>query len=157
MVAGGLLDEVAHFLTALLLLQALPPELRAKIAVPALIGSVAIDLDHLPGYLGNNFLMVGAGSARPATHSLVTPLVLLVLALTLRRHRTLFLGLVLGIGLHFFRDLAEGNGSGVPLLWPLSERSFSYPHGAYVALMAGVVAADLLLALLSPRARTAVP
>ena len=45
---GGPLDETAHLLTALLLLQALPPRWRAKIAVPALIGSVAIDLDHIP-------------------------------------------------------------------------------------------------------------
>ena len=152
---GGLFDEAAHFATALLLLQGLPPRLRRRIARPALFASVAIDLDHLPAYLGHDFLMVGYGSARPATHSLVTPLVLLALALALRRHRRLFLGLALGVALHFFRDLAEGNGSGVPLLWPLSDHAFSYPHATYLVLIACVVAADLILAILSPRVRVA--
>jgi inner membrane protein len=152
---GGPLDETAHLLTALLLLQAIPPRLRAKIMIPALIGSVAIDLDHIPDYLGYRFLTVG--TPRPYTHSLLTPLLLLTLALVVRRHRAVFVGLALGVLLHFFRDLAEGNGSGVPLLWPFSDHAFSYPHATYLALMACVVAADLLLGALSLRARAAVP
>ncbi len=59
--------------------------------------------------------------------------------------------------LHFLRDLAEGNGSGVSLLWPFSDHAFSYSHTTYLALMACVVAADLLLGALSLRARAAVP
>ena len=152
---GAPLDEVAHVLTALLLLQALPSRRRASVAIPALIASVAIDLDHVPQYLGYDFLTVG--TPRPYTHSLLTALVLLALAVALQRHRSLFIGLTLGIALHFFRDLAEGNGSGVCLLWPLSHESFSYPHAAYLAMLACVVAADLALAALSPRARAAVP
>ena len=152
---GAPLDEIAHFMTALLLLQALPARQRAKVAVPALIASVAIDLDHVPQYLGYDFLTIG--TPRPYTHSLLTPLVLLAFALGAQRHRKLFVGLTLGIALHFFRDLAEGNGAGVSLLWPLSSESFSYPHAAYLAMMACVVAADLVLAVLSPRARAAVP
>ncbi len=148
---GAPLDETAHFLTALLLLQAVPTRLRRKIIVPALIGSVVIDVDHVPSYLGHHFLMVGAGAQRPATHSLLTPLVLVVLALAVRRHRTLLLGLALGVMLHFFRDLAEGSGTGVPLLWPLSTRAFTYPQGTYLALMACVVAADVCLGFLSLR------
>ncbi|MDE3130422.1 MAG: hypothetical protein KGL16_04665, partial [Acidobacteriota bacterium] len=61
----------------------------------------------------------------------------------------------LGVTLHFFRDLAEGNGSGVALLWPLSDHRYSYPHSTYLALMAGVVAANLCLALLKLRPRAA--
>ena len=38
---GGPLDETAHFLTALLLIQAIPAKHRLKIVVPALIASVA--------------------------------------------------------------------------------------------------------------------
>jgi inner membrane protein len=152
---GGPLDETAHLLTALLLLQALPHRLRARIAVPALIGSVAIDLDHVPQYLGDNFLTVG--TPRPFTHSLLTLLVLLSVALAAQRHRNLFLGLALGVVLHFFRDLAEGNGSGVALLWPFSDHAFSYPHSTYLVLMACVVAAELCLACLRPRLQTASP
>jgi inner membrane protein len=146
---GGPLDETAHFLTALLLLQLLPTAWRAAIAIPALVGSVAIDLDHVPQYLGDRFLTVG--TPRPYTHSLLTPLVLLALALVMRRHRVLFLGLALGVLLHFVRDLAEGNGSGVSLLWPLSDQAFSYPHATYLVLMAGVLAADLCLVAFRPR------
>lgn len=152
-VPGGPLDETAHFLTVLLLLQTIPAKQRAKIVVPALIASVAIDLDHVPQYLGYRFLTVG--TPRPYTHSLLTPLVLLCLALVVRRHRNLFLGLALGVALHFFRDLAEGGGGGVALLWPFSDHSFSYPHTTYLALMACVVAADLCLSVLSLRTRVA--
>ncbi len=123
--------------------------------IPALIGSVAIDLDHIPEYLGYRFLTVG--TPRPYTHSLLTPLLLLTLALAMRRQRAVFLGLALGVLLHFFRDLAEGNGSGVSLLWPFSDHAFSYPHSTYLAMMACVVAADVLLGALSLRARAAAP
>jgi inner membrane protein len=150
---GGPLDETAHLLTALLLLQVLPVRLRTRIAVPALIGSVAIDLDHVPQYLGDNFLTVG--TPRPYTHSLLTLLVLLLLALAVRRRRNLFLGLAVGVMLHFFRDLAEGNGSGVALLWPLRDHAFSYPHSTYLVLMACVVVAEVCLAGLRPKLQSA--
>jgi len=152
---GGPLDETAHFLTALLLIQLLPTARREPIAVPALVASVAIDLDHIPQYLGDRFLT--EGTPRPYTHSLLTPLVLLVLALAVRRHRVLLLGLALGVLLHFFRDLAEGNGSGVSLIWPLSDHAFSYPHAAYLLLMGCVVVAELCLVLLRPRLGTIAP
>ena len=108
---GGLLDEAAHFTTALLLLQALPSKQRAKIILPALFASVAIDVDHIPQYLGYYFFT--AGTPRPYTHSLLTIAVLLTIAFAVRRHRLLFLGLALGVALHFLRDLAEGNGNGI--------------------------------------------
>lgn len=153
---GGVLDEPAHFLTALLLLQALPARRRRPLAVPALIASVAIDLDHIPQYLGYDFLT--AGTPRPYTHSLTTLAVLLALALAISRHRTLFGGLALGVVLHFFRDLAEGNGGGgVALLWPLSDHAYSYPHPIYLAVMAGVTIAVLGRALVSRQAAPALP
>lgn len=153
---GGLLDEPAHFLTALLLLQALPAGRRRTLAVPALIASVAIDLDHVPQYLGYQFLTVG--TPRPYTHSLTTLALLLALALAVRRQRTLFSGLALGVVLHFFRDLAEGNGGGgVALLWPLSDHAYSYPHPIYLAVMAGVTLAVLGRAIVSRLAAPALP
>ena len=152
---GGAFDEAAHFVTALLLLHGLPSKLRAKVILPALIASVAVDLDHIPEYLGYGFFT--EGTPRPYAHSLLTPVVLLGLALGLQRHRKLFVGLALGTALHFFRDLAEGNGAGVSLLWPLSKHSYSYPHGTFLALMACVVVADLGLAILKQRTRVATP
>lgn len=152
---GASLDEAAHFLTALLLLQGLPAKQRARLVGPALLASVAIDLDHVPQALGYQFLT--AGTPRPYTHSLLTLVVLLAIALAARRRRTVIAGVALGIALHLFRDLAEGHGSGVALLWPLSDRGYSYPHGTYLALMLCVVAADLGIGLLSRRTRAALP
>jgi hypothetical protein len=73
-----------------------------------------------------------------------------LIATIIGRHRWLFLGLAVGVSLHFFRDLAEG-GNGVALLWPLTDRAFSYPHGTYLLLMACVVAADVWLAAVRSR------
>ena len=148
---GAPLDEIAHFLTALLLLQWLPAGQRVRFAAPALFASVAIDLDHVPQYLGHRFLTVG--TARPYGHSLLTVVALLTLALAARRHRRVLAGLALGVLLHFFRDLAEGNGSGVSLLWPLSDHAFNYPHGIYVAIVAAAAAAQVCIGLLMPRMR----
>lgn len=105
----------------------------------------------MPQYLGHDFLTVG--TPRPYAHSLLTVLVLVALALAFRRRRVLFTGLALGVVLHFFRDLAEGNGSGVALLWPLSDHGYSYPHATYLALLGAAVAVELGAALLSRRAR----
>lgn len=138
---GAPLDESAHLLTALLLLQILPGRWRAGIAGPALLASVAIDLDHVPQYLGYQFL--SSGTPRPYTHSLLTVVLLAGLAPAARRHRRLFAGLALGVVLHLFRDLGEGSGSAVPLLWPLRDRGYGYPHAAYLAMLVGVVTAQL--------------
>ena len=151
----GPLDEIAHFLTALLLLQWLPGRQRARFAAPALFASVAIDLDHVPQYLGHRFLTVG--TARPYGHSLLTVAVLLALALALSRHRRLLIGLALGVLLHFVRDLGEGGSSAVSLLWPLSDHGFSYPHSVYIALIAAAAGVRIGVDLLSPRRRTARP
>ena len=138
-IPGGPLDELAHLLTTLLFFWALGPRARERFLVPALIASVAIDLDHVPGRLGVDWLT--AGTPRPYTHSLLTIAIVLASALFLRRRRDLLLGIAIGLGIHLWRDMGEG-GSGVSLLWPISNHSFQYPHGAYVAAMAVFVLID---------------
>jgi inner membrane protein len=130
---GGPLDEIAHLLTTLLVFWALGPRACKRFLVPAMVASVAIDLDHVPGELGITWLT--AGTPRPYTHSLLTIVVVLAIAWGWRRHRDLLLGVAIGLALHFSRDLAEG-GSGVSLLWPCSYHSFQYPHGVYLGAMA---------------------
>ena len=130
---GGPLDEIAHLLTTLLVLWALGSQARERFLVPALIASVAIDLDHIPAQLGADWLT--AGTPRPYTHSLLTIAVVLAIAVVWRRRRDPLLGVAIGLAIHFWRDMAEG-GSGVPLLWPFSYHSFQYPHGVYVAVIA---------------------
>ena len=132
-IPGGPLDELAHLLTTLLFFWALGPRARERFLVPALIASVAIDLDHIPGRLGVDWLT--AGTPRPYTHSLLTIAVVFAIALLWRRRRDLMLGLAIGLAIHFWRDTMEGD-SGVSLFWPISNHPFQYPHGVYLAAMA---------------------
>lgn len=149
---GAVVDEVAHVLTTVLILWALGPRACQRFLIPAAIASVAIDLDHIPGQLGAQWLT--ARTPRPYTHSLLTIAVVLAAALLVRRRRTVLLGVALGLASHFFRDLAEP-GSGVSLLWPWSDHSFSLAHSVYLVIMAILVLAAgwRLLALRGSRDR----
>jgi inner membrane protein len=136
---GGPLDEIAHLLTTLLVLWALGPRACRRFLAPALIASVAIDVDHLPGRLGADWLT--AGTQRPYSHSLVTIAVVVAIALFWRPRRDLVLGIAIGLAIHFWRDMGEGGG-GVSIFWPISYHSFQYPYGVYVAAMAMFLAID---------------
>lgn len=146
---GGPLDEIAHLLTTLLVFWALSSRARQRFLVPALIASVAIDVDHIPDRLGVDWLTVG--TPRPYTHSLLTIVIVLAIAALWRRRRDVLLGVAIGLAIHFFRDMGEGD-SGVSLLWPLSDHSFQYPHGVYVAVMAAFVLIDAALCKKSRKA-----
>lgn len=137
---GGPLDEIAHLMTTLLVLWMLGPRVCERFLVPALIASVAIDFDHVPGRLGIEWLT--KGTPRPYTHSLLTVVVVLAVALVWRRRRRLLIGVAIGLVIHFWRDMGE-LGSGVSLLWRLSYRAFEYPHWTYLIAMAAVVLVDV--------------
>src|SRR5579863_5905790 len=78
----GPLDEVAHLATAALglLVVACLVDVPRRFYVAALIASVAIDLDHIPLYLG----LLGDNGQRPVTHSLTTVAVFAVAAVASR-------------------------------------------------------------------------
>jgi hypothetical protein len=136
-IPGGPIDELAHLLTTLLIFWALGERTRRRFMVPALAASVAIDVDHVPDRLGIGWFT--SGTPRPYTHSLLTIVVVLGVAMLWRPRRDLLLGVAIGLTIHFWRDMGEGGG-GVALLWPFSDRAFHYPHGGYVAAMAIVLA-----------------
>jgi inner membrane protein len=136
-VPGGPLDETAHLLTTLVVLWALDPRPSKRFVVPALVASVAIDSDHIPGELGADWLT--AGTPRPYTHSLLTVAMVLATALLWRRRRVMLLGVVFGLALHLWRDMSEA-GNGVALLWPFSYRAVRLSHAGYLAVMGLVVA-----------------
>lgn len=140
-------DETAHFLTTLLLLWAIGGVAWRRWLVPALIASVAIDLDHLPAHLGYRFLT--EGTPRPYTHSLLTVLVLLLAAALWRRRRVLLVAVAVGVIIHLWRDMAEP-GTGVAMLWPITDASWSFPQAAYLAIMTAAVAVGLRRALRWP-------
>ena len=119
--ASGALDEVAHLATGALGLLALACSIAAprRFYVAGLIASVAIDLDHIPLYLG-----LGNPDQRPVTHSLTTVLVIVVAAALSPRHRAVLAGAATGLLIHFARDIAEGP-PGVRMLWPLQNTAWT--------------------------------
>lgn len=135
---GGLLDEIAHLLTTLIVLWALGPRICGRFLVPALVASVVIDLDHVPRQLGHDFLT--RGTPRPYTHSLLSIVVVLAVAVLWRRRRDVMLGIAIGLAIHFWRDMSEAD-AGVSLLWPFSDHSFTLSHTGYLVEMALFAAA----------------
>jgi inner membrane protein len=135
----GLLDEPGHLLTAWLFLAASPRARRRLDLRWVLLGAVAIDIDHLPLYLWG--ALSSSPGGRPVTHSLITVLVLLVVAALSRRLRTAATGVAVGVLLHFVRDVATGPG--LLLAWPLCSGSALLPYGLYI----GVVTAATALAV----------
>lgn len=130
----GVLDEPAHFATAWLFLAAFLPQRWSTIWRWALVGSVAIDIDHLPAL---RQLLGGGPDSRPVTHSLATVAVLVLAAIVATsRYRAPLWGLALGTVLHFFRDLTDGPG--VALLWPYSSTNFALGRGTYLLVLAVV-------------------
>jgi inner membrane protein len=130
LLAGGALDETAHLLTGALALLAVGRRLEGPFARAALVASVAIDLDHVPGELGMRWLT--AGTPRPYTHSLIVLTLPALAAACSRRHRAVALGILFGLAVHFWRDLGE-TGSSIALLWPASARGASVPHSIVLA------------------------
>jgi inner membrane protein len=132
-VPGGPLDEAAHLLTTLIILWALGPRVCDRFLIPALVASVAIDLDHIPADLGTDFLT--HGTSRPYTHSLLTLIIVLAAAALWRSRRVLLLGVGIGLVIHFWRDMSE-SGAGVSMAWPVSYHSFEISHTGYLIVMA---------------------
>ena len=150
----GPVDEVTHLSTAALGLLVLARFIDAprRFYVAALITSVAIDLDHIPLYLG----LLGNEGQRPVTHSLSTVAVFAAAAVASRRHRAVLAGVAsrrhravlagvaTGLMLHFARDIAEGY-PGVRLFWPLQDTSWMVRYWWFLGLIVLFTAARLVL------------
>ena len=131
----GLLDESAHLATSWIVLAAFLPRRARRLFPWALVGSVVIDVDHVPLYLWD--ALAAAPGARPVTHSLLTVAVLALAGVavgTRSRLRAPLLGLALGVALHLVRDV--GTGPGVPLLWPAGPATLVVPYAAYLLVVA---------------------
>jgi inner membrane protein len=148
--ASGALDEPAHLATGALGLLALSCFIDAprRFYVAGLIASVAIDLDHIPMYLG-----VGNPYQRPVTHSLATVVVVVMAAAASRRHRAVLAGAAAGLLIHLARDIAEGP-PGVRMLWPLSNTAWTASARWFWTLIIVFTAVRLTLVTLGiPRTR----
>src|SRR6185312_7505149 len=142
LVSTGLLDEVAHLVTAALGLLGVACLVDAprRFYVAALVASVAIDLDHIPLYLG----WLEDDGQRPVTHSLATVVVFAVAVAVSRRHRAALAGVATGLVLHFARDIAEGP-PGVRLLWPLDGQAWTASYWWFLGMIIAFTAARLIL------------
>jgi hypothetical protein len=150
----GPIDEVAHLSTASLGLLVLARFIYVprRFYVAALIASVAIDVDHIPLYLG----LLGDQAQRPVTHSLSTVAVFVAAAAATRRHRAVLGGVATGLVLHFARDIAEGY-PGVRVFWPLQDTSLMASYWWFLGMIVAFAAARLVLVSASlPRTRVAV-
>jgi len=141
--ASGPLDEVAHLAFAAMgmLVLACLIDLPRRFYAAALIASVAIDLDHIPLYLG----LLGNQDQRPVTHSLGTVIIFVAAAVASRRHRVVFAGIVTGLVLHFARDIAEGP-PGVRMLWPIQQTAWTASYWWFLGMVIVLTAARLILA-----------
>jgi inner membrane protein len=128
----GPLDEIAHLATAALGLLVLASfiDVPRRLYIAALVASVAIDLDHIPVYLG----LLADQDQRPFTHSLATAVVFAGAAAASRRHRAMLSGAALGLLLHFARDIAEGP-PGVRMLWPLQETAWTANYWWFLGMI----------------------
>jgi hypothetical protein len=138
----GPVDEVAHLSTAALGLLVLARFIAAprRFYVAALVASVAIDVDHIPRYLG----LLGYQAERPVTHSLSTMAVFIAAAAASRRHRAVLAGVATGLVLHFARDIAEGY-PGVRVSWPLQDTSWMLSYRWFLGMIVVFTAARLVL------------
>ncbi len=127
----GLLDEPAHLATAGLVLLAMTRGAASRYGGWMLVGSVVIDIDHLPLYLGDRGFLVDG--ARPPTHSVAVIALLLLAALAIPSWRRAFIGLACGVLAHFLRDVATGPG--LALLWPAFPETVKIPYSAYLGLL----------------------
>jgi inner membrane protein len=128
--AVGLLDESAHFVTACIALLAFAPA-PSRAWLWVLLGSVCIDVDHVPVLLFG--VPVAEPGGRPVTHSLLTAAVLLVLAGAVPKWRTVAGCLGAGVLIHLTRDLVTGPG--VSLWWPLRPDALLLPYWLYILLL----------------------
>ena len=142
----GIRDEPEHLATAWLFLAAFLPLRGHAFYCWALLGSVVIDLDHIPLYLWN--VLTADEGSRPVTHSLATVVLLAAGgAVVSPRHRTPLLGLALGVLLHFVRDLADGPG--IPAFWPLTAYNVTMDHTVSVVVLTVVAVAAAVRRLLT--------
>jgi membrane-bound metal-dependent hydrolase YbcI (DUF457 family) len=144
------LDWTNHLLTTLFIVWATRPLIGRRQILAALIASVVIDADHIPGYLGSSILT--GGDPRAYTHSLTTVVVLLLIAAARPSWRYWASGAALGVLSHLWRDLAEPQGTGVSLFWPVSVRVITTPATWYLGSIALLSAISLIRAAPADRA-----
>jgi membrane-bound metal-dependent hydrolase YbcI (DUF457 family) len=136
----GVFDHPAHVATAALVALNAPAR-PARWTAAFMVGSLLPDLDHVPLVLRERHPT--ADDPRPVSHCLLAVAPVAALAGLTQSER--LHGAASGMVAHYVRDL--GVGSGVPLLWPVTNRSLRVPYAVYAtacAALAGRVLAGMV-------------
>jgi len=145
-VASGLLDESAHVITARLVIGPRLAFLDSSFAAGVLIGSVLIDVDHVPLLLLK--LPMDSAEDRPVSHSLLVPILVGAISTTTRgRVQSALLGVATGTLCHFMRDLSCG---GIPAYWPFTRRLIAVPYAVYAVSILGLATRMMIANRRSP-------
>jgi membrane-bound metal-dependent hydrolase YbcI (DUF457 family) len=141
----ALVDWSGHLATGAVVLLALASLGVAWARVPAfvigvLIGSVAVDIDHVPAIVVHSQSFT-AGTSRPYAHSIATVVALALIGAALLRRPDprpgqVSIGLAVGVAFHLLRDAAVPRGVGLALWWPVTERAVQISPAVYVAVVA---------------------
>ena len=127
----GLIDEMAHVLTATIVALAFRSLDVAVSLAWALIGGVILDSEHILQLLGWTDAI--PGSSRGGGHSLLVVAIVLLVSVADGTHRIGWISLAVGMASHLFRDMATGT---VALLWPFDATPLSIRHDIYLATLA---------------------
>ncbi len=128
----GLFDGLCHFGTALAVSLPILPYVHDRWGFLriSLLSAVAIDLDHVLAARSLRLTRCMTMEHRPASHSLLTPLIVAVLAERWKPEQHFGLAALVGVGSHLLRDLGTG---GAPLLHP--KRIITIPYELVVVLL----------------------
>ena len=127
----GVFDHPAHVATAALVALNAPGR-PARWTAAFMVGSLLPDLDHVPLVLRERHPT--ADDPRPVSHCLLAVAPVAALAGLTQSER--LHGAASGMVAHYVRDL--GVGSGVPLLWPVTNRSLRVPYAVYATACAAL-------------------
>jgi membrane-bound metal-dependent hydrolase YbcI (DUF457 family) len=132
----GVLDEMGHLLTALMIAMGIKA-LRFPVPVwSILIGGVVLDVGHI--MLQLDFTEPVTGSSRNGTHSVFVLILLACIGFLDQRRANVWLGLALGALSHLWRDMGTGN---VPLFWPFLENVDGTTFRRYMIALLGATIA----------------
>ncbi len=128
----GLFDGLCHLGTGLAVSLAILPYVRDRWGFlrMSLLCSVALDLDHVLAARSLRLTRCMTMDQRPASHSVLTPLIIATLAERWNPHEHLGLAALVGLSSHLLRDLGTG---GAPLVHP--KRIVTLPYELVVVLL----------------------
>jgi hypothetical protein len=142
----GIADEIAHVLTALIMLSALRAVGFRVSWIAVAIGAVAPDVEYLL-YRRDMLETIGDGS-RGLLHTAVPGLALVLVGLILPPLRPFLVSLGLALLTHVIRDAAT---SAVPAMWPLTDAYYHLRYSVFLAILAVCATVTTGLAVLGPR------